>query len=129
MGSDQKRFLQRSLEELAQPIRTHDDIQNVSLKFDVLASELLTTPWVAKKLGAERLTEMISSETEVPEILSEIGDDQLTSLAKQTTELLDLSRSSLIDAIHDHEIADVDSARQVIHDGLQQMLPLLDGES
>ena len=104
--------LHKAIEELSQSITNANDLTDLTLKLDLLASELLRTPLVKERLGPERAAKLAGSEAEVSDVLHELGGQDFEDVARPAEELVEVISSSALEEVDDGVIEYAEGARK-----------------
>ena len=112
-----KEALEAALEPFSRKLRTANDVKVVAMRMDAIVAILLGSPFVQNRLGAARTADFASKSPELPVLLRELGDPAFLEAADHASDLLDLSRPSIIEGDNvDQEIVLADDSRQRFRD-------------
>jgi hypothetical protein len=113
-----------AVDQLATPFETSDDVAIMSMKLDAITGLLLRSPLISERLGEERVAQLTAASPELHGVLEEIGGEEFATAAADARDLLDNTRSSLIDF---SVVPEANAARARLHANLGKAFAALDG--
>ena len=116
-------ILSKLVDEFSLPFKTTDEVKTVSMKLDSIAGILLASPYVAQKIGAERVLKLSEASPELPDLLGEIGGDSFVTAAESADELLTISKTSVAEfESAEEEVRMANAAREKFHQAFVKLL-------
>lgn len=97
------------------------------MKLDAIVAVLLGSPYVQKKLGPGRTSELADASPELPALLRELGDTAFVEAADRASDLLEISRLSLGDFDDvEEEVKTANTARQGFYEACTRILATIE---
>jgi len=116
-----------SIEALAQPFLTTDELKTLSMKLDAIAGALLRSPYVIGRIGADQASRFAQAGVELPRLLRAVGDEPFRAAAASADNLLTFGRASIVEYdLSEEDMAYANAARAQFHQDLASVAAAVD---